>query len=311
MNFKPHFYTLIKSLNPYNYQELSEQKFSSAVKYFSFVVFFSVVIMFLLLIPYFYYTGANISKSVAHFDNFTVSSDFELKESFNLLSDPVVKFDSEGSNMTNELVLITPDMISYKRYLIFGAPREIPFGEGIDVASSERARALISLGILFILPALFFWAVIFSLVYFSVIILITYILILIMAGLFRIESTLSKLFKLCIFASTPFIMLQLILMPFFRIFMLPLAAYWILVFVVIFVWHDDRSKGRSREEGYVSFDHNEKKDIFGSHKSQGYKSQGKTDSRDQYDVDERGNLKSSVKRHKSVDEENEDYVELK
>jgi hypothetical protein len=264
--------------------------------------------MFLLLVPYFYYTGTHISEGVAHFDNFTVSSDFKLKESFNLLSDPVIRFDPENSNMTNELVLITPDTISYKRYLVFGAIREIPLTGGVDVASSERARTLISLGILFILPALFFWAVIFSIVYFGVIILITYILILIMAGLFRIESTLLKLIKLCIFASTPFILLQLVLMPFFRIFVLPLAAYWILVFIVIFLWHDDKVKGRGG--GYVTFGHSEKKDIFGGGDS-GSRSKRKVDVKDKYDVDEDGNLKSSSRRHKSVDEDNEDYVELK
>ena len=208
----------------------------------------------------------------------------------------------------HELVLITPDTISYKRYLVFGAIREIPLTGGVDVASSERARTLISLGILFILPALFFWAVIFSIVYFGVIILITYILILIMAGLFRIESTLLKLIKLCIFASTPFILLQLVLMPFFRIFVLPLAAYWILVFIVIFLWHDDKVKGRGG--GYVTFGHSEKKDIFGGGDS-GSRSKRKVDVKDKYDVDEDGNLKSSSRRHKSVDEDNEDYVELK
>jgi ABC-type multidrug transport system fused ATPase/permease subunit len=310
MNLKPHFYNVFKTLNPYNYKELSECKFSNALKYYVFVVFFSVVVMFLLLVPYFYYTGVHISESVAHFDNFTVNSNFQLKESFNLLSDPVIRFDSENVNMTNELVLITPDMISYKRYLIFGELREIPLSGEIDVLGSERVRSLISLGILFILPALFFWAVVFSLVYFGIMILLTYILILIMAGLFRIGSTLLKLLKLCIFASTPFILLQLILMPFFRVFILPLAAYWVLVLIVIFVWHDDTLKDKRHGEGYV-FGRNEKKEIFGSHEGSDSASRHKTDVKDQYDVDEKGNIKSSARRHKSVDEENEEYIELK
>lgn len=311
MDLKPHFYTVFKTLNPYNYQELSEHKFLTLLKYYFFVIFFSVMVMFLLLVPYFYYTGNHISDGAAHFDNLTIKSDFQLKESFNILSDPVIRFDSLNTNLTDEFVLITPDMVSYRHYLIFGDTRQIPLSSGVDVASSERARTLISLGILFLLPALFFWAVVFSLVYFTVIIFLTYVLILILAGIFNIDSTLLKLLKLCVFASTPFIFLQLILMPFFRIFLLPLAAYWILVFIVVFLWHDTQSKNVSHGGDTGAYGHSGKKNIFGGNDDSGYKSKTKIGSRDEYDVDSNGNLKSSAKRHKSVDEENDGYVELK
>jgi len=228
MDLKSKFYTIFKALNPYNYKELAENKFSQVFKYYLFIILVSVIIMSLMFIPFLYYTGSYITESVSHFDNLTVKSDFALKESFNILSDPVIRFESTNKNMTNEMVLITPELVSYKRYLLFGAERSIPLTQSLDLVHSERARILVSVGIFFLLPSLFFWALIFSIIYFAVIILVTYLLALIITGLLRMNLSILKLLKLCIYSATIFIVLQLLLMPFFRIFWLPLTAYWYL-----------------------------------------------------------------------------------
>jgi hypothetical protein len=214
--------------------------------------------------------------------------------------------------VTNELVLITPDSISYKRYFIFGSQREIPLGKGVNVAGSSKAKMLISLGIFFILPSLFFWSIIFSIFYFSTIILITYILVLLITGLFRFSCGRFKLFKSCIFASTIFILLQLVLMPFFRLFLIPLVAYWLLVIIVLFVWRDQHVEHGHEYSEVVSG--SKSKDIFGSKggdKSSFGKSSSKIEARDEYDVDERGNLKGSSGSKKHHSDDNDGYVELK
>lgn len=323
MDLRSKFYTIFKSLNPYNYQELSEYKFSTALKYYLFIVFFTVILTSLMFIPFLYSTGSFVSDSVGHFENLTVSSNFQLRESFNLMSDPVIRFEAEKKNITNEFVLISPDYISHKRYWFFGAQEDIPITHGVDVADSARAKTLITLGIFFILPAIFFWGTIFSLVYFAVIILITMLFVLIITGLMRISVEFMRLLKLCIFASTIFVLIQLLLLPFFRIFWLPLLVYWLLILIVLFLWRDDiiRGKHGNREradseddEDYspkVSHHGNKTKEIFGSKSDFGSKSGSshKIEPRDSYDVDEHGNLKGS-KKHRSVDEENDGYVEL-
>jgi len=313
MDLKSKFYTIFKALNPYNYQELVQAKFWHILKYYFFIIVFSVLVMFILFLPSLYYTGDYISRGVKHFDNLTVNSDFKLKDSFNILSDPVIRFDNTDKNMTDEMVLITPDAVTYKHYFIFGQQREISLTHGVDVATSARVRNLISLGVFFMLPALFFWAIIFSLIYFGIIILITLLLVLIFAGLFHVEATILKFLKLCIYASTIFILLQLILMPFFRMFLIPLAAYWILVLIILFLWHDHPpSSGRHNEDGSENvFTHGSKtKDIFGAKENSGFKSKNKIEAKDEYDVDENGNIKGASKKHKNVDEENDGYVEL-
>jgi hypothetical protein len=313
MDFKSKFYTIFKSLNPYNYSELAEHKFSQVLKYFLFIMIFSLIIMFIIFIPFLFYAGTYVSEGVGHFDTLNVSSTFQLKDSFNLLSDPVIRFEAENKNATNELVLITPDFVTYKRYLVFGPQREIPLAHGVDIAGSAKARMLISIGIFFILPSLFFWSIVFSIFYFSVIVLFTYILVLLINGLFHMDIGLLKLLKSCIYASTIFIMLQLILMPFFRMFLLPLAAYWLLVLIILFLWHEEHKMDHNQEHQGNVFSNSKSKDIFArsSSGSGSIGSSNKVDVRDSYDVDEHGNMKSASKRHRSVDEENEGYVELK
>lgn len=326
MDLKSKFYTIFKSLNPYNYQELSEHKFSSVLKYYFFIIFFGVVITSLMFIPFLYSTGSFVSGSVGHFENLTISSNFKLRESFNLMSDPAIRFEAEKKNITNELILISPDFISYKRYLLFGAQKDVPLAHGVDVTDSARAKMLITLGVFFLLPSLFFWGTIFSIIYFSVIILLTLLFVLIVMGLLRISLGFMRLLKLCIYSSTIFILLQLFLLPFYRIFWIPLVAYWLLVLIVLFLWRDDIIKGKQGntnhgeqtedEEDYSSKDsihHGSKtREIFGNKSDSGLKSglNHKIEARESYDVDEHGNLKGLPKKHKHTDDEGDGYVEL-
>lgn len=309
MDLKSKFYTIFKALNPYNYQELTEHKFSQVLKYYLFIIIFSLCIMFLLFIPFLFYASTYISSSISHFDTLNVSSKFQLKDSFNILSDPVIRFEADNKNVTNELVLITPESISYKRYFVFGSQREIPLTHGVDVADSSRAKMLISLGIFFIFPSLFFWSIVFSIFYFSIIVLITYIFVLLIVGLFRLNVGLFKLLKSCIYASTIFIMLQLILMPFFRLFLIPLVAYWILIVIILFLWRDQHMSERGSEHS-LGANSSKSKNIFGERSGNNFdQSSSKVNIRDEYDVDENGNLKGSSKKHRRVDDD-DSYVEL-
>ena len=158
MDFKSKFYTIFKSLNPYNYKDLSEHKISYALKYFFFIVLFSSIVMLLLFIPTIYNTKDTLNSGISHFDNFTISSQFSAKESFNILSDPLIRFESTEKNITSEFVLVTPQTISYKKYLLFGSRQDFPIVHEINLVSGENAREILSFWIFFILPSIFFWA---------------------------------------------------------------------------------------------------------------------------------------------------------
>jgi len=316
MDLKSKFYTVFRTLNPYNHLELSENKLFDVLRYYVFIIVFSVILMSILFIPHIYSARDYVERGVEHFDNLTVSSEFNLKDSFNILSDPVIRFDKSDDNVSNDLVVITPDSLYYRKYLLFGPQRGIALNKNVDVVSSERAQKLISFGFFFLLPALLFWAVIFSLLYFSVIIILTYLLVLTLSGAMRINVSLLRLLKMCIYASTIFILLQLLLMPFYRSLILPLIVYWLLVIIILFLWQDNMYKvGRNISGGSgggrdIFSTHGKHKEIFDG---DGESKHHRTEKRDSYDVDEHGNMKGSgaSKKHKSFEDDDDGYIELK
>jgi len=97
-------------------------------------------------------------------------------------------------------------------------------------------------------------------------------------------------------------------MPFFRMFFLPLIAYWILMIIILFLWRDhNRNEHNSESLGKSS---GSKKDIFSDKSGNSLnKLSNKTDVKDEYDVDENGNVKGSSKKHRSSNDDDE-YVEL-
>jgi hypothetical protein len=107
-------------------------------------------------------------------------------------------------------------------------------------------------------------------------------------------------------------------MPFFRVIVLPLVVYWILVIIILFLWQDSMFKshkghGDDRDSKDSVWASGKSKDIFDDHS--GYDGSGskheKIPARDKYDVDESGNLKGVGRKHKSFDSDNDGYVELK
>ena len=305
MDLKHLFYTIFKTFNPYTYYELTDKKFLYALKYLFFITVFSTLLMFILFIPFLFYTGNYVSSDLSHFQSINFSSSFQPKDSFNLMADPVIRVGPAQSNITNEFLLINPQTISYKRFLLFGGQVDVPLKQSTDVVSNANSPRFVTLGLIFLIPSLLFWSIIFFLIYFSILILITFILGLIFVGLFRINISVLKVLKASLYASTIFILMQLVLMPFFRLLFLPLAAYWILFLLILFVWRD-----KSVEIGHKPMG-SKSDDIF-DHKENhaGHSSGHGIESRDSYDVDEHGNIKSARGHKKIFKEENDGYVEL-
>ena len=317
MDLKQLFYTLFRSFNTHSYPELTDRKFGSVLKYFLFVTILSIILMFILFIPSIFYFPQAVANDVSHFQNLDVGSTFTLKDSFNLLSNPVIRMDSTQQNLTDELVLITPDTISYKQYILFGRQVDMPMVKNVDVANSSHAKALIGIGLIFLIPSLFFWSIILFIIYFAVIILLTFILGLIVTGLFRVGVGIGKIFKTAIYSSTAFIIMQLVLMPFFRIFWIPLLVYWLLFFIVLFSWREKLSgKGTDSKGNFGQSSGSSKtREIFGRKENSGSFAQKHVEVRDSYDVDENGNMKGSgaalgISKKHSKSNDDDGYVEL-
>jgi hypothetical protein len=292
MELKQLFHTIFKSLNPESHKELHERTFGYAFKYFFFILLLSMVLMMVLFIPKFLSLPAAIEGDTQNFERMDINFSFSLLQSFNMLEDPLVKIEKKGVNFTDEKILITEEGIYYKQYFFFGNPRFVPINEGFDIKSGIM-RSSVSTVLWLLLPSIIFWGLIFFAIYFLIIIMMTCLVFMLFSWAFRISLGWTRVFKSAIYSSTVLVSLQLILMPFYRIVILPVVAYWILLLIVILVLKDEMHP-HGRSSLFVESSHH--KDVFKKHES--------------FDVDETDNLKSG-KRKKSFDEENDGYVELK
>lgn len=315
MTFKDMFYTLFKTFNPDSYKELTEYPFSKAMKYFGFILFWSLIIMSLLFIPSLLAFPKFWQSTTTHFDNLALNYDVSVKNSFNILNDPLIKISKDKVNMTDERLLVTEEALYYKQFFFFGKTQTIPIDKQTNLLESNL-QVSVGLFILFIIPALLFWSFVFFALYFWIIIFITFLIGLIMNKIFKLNHPASNIIRITVYSSTILVLLQLILMPFFRLVFIPIIAYWILFLIVLLITKQEEKKKNKREdkiyskrerEDIFASHHSKSKDIFANHSSGSSKS---SPSQDSYDVDEHGNLKSSKKKNSSADSY-DDYVMLK
>jgi hypothetical protein len=289
MDFKKFFYAIFKSLNPESYNELKEERVSFAIKYFFFAIMLSVIIMFILFIPSITVFPKTIDQASQNFERLDINFSFEPKQSFILSQDPLIRVSTTSANLTNERVLITPDAAYYKQFYYFGNIVSKPLNKDLSIQNPSKFRQQMTGVLFFILPSLFFWSTIFFAIYFIVIIACTFLLALIFQFIInRKYIPVQNLFKMAIYASTILILVQVILLPFYRLFIIPLVAYWLLFVIAILRYKDD-GKMPPKTQGGKS------RDVFAN---------------DTVDVDPQGNMKGR-KRKKSYEEENEGYVEMK
>jgi hypothetical protein len=249
--------------------------------------------MFILFIPAIMSIPSTWNDKAANFEKLDVNFSFQLKEPFYLLNDPKIKIDNNGTNLSDESLLITQDGVFYKRFLFFGSKVGIPLSKNVDISQSSNFDSTLNILLWFLIPSLFVWSIIFFVVYYAIIIIITSVLALIISWAFRLAISWFNLLKVSVYACTIMILIQLVFMPFYTLFLIPLLAYWLLVVIIMFLVKDELMPHGGSSVKLSNF----KKDIFSSRKN------------DSDDVDE--DIVRPKKRKRSYEEENDGYIELK
>ncbi|MFA5797655.1 MAG: DUF1189 family protein [Candidatus Woesearchaeota archaeon] len=301
MEFKPLFRTLAQSINPYAYHELREHKFAYAMKYFCFLLLLLLAIMFILFIPALFYAPQDIQSAASNFNTFTFKSDISFDTPFIFMEDPLVVF-SKNATLGDATLLFTDNGVYYRSFIVFGKVQELPFDKETDIKNDAYATRTLSMFLFFLGPSLFFWAFVVFAIYFWIIIFITFLLGILLTRLLSIPLRLSRILKTAVYTSTILVVLQLILMPFYRLFYLPIIAYWILFIIVIVAIKDGEEKPGT-SVAYDAPKHSSKSGIW-----------DKPSSSSREDRHTRGDeypTPSASKRKRSFDEENDGYVTLK
>jgi hypothetical protein len=294
MDLKNYFYTIFRSLNPESYVELTDHDVGRAIKYFFFVILISSVIMFLLFIPAMWDTSSLLNEKVKNFDNLDINFSIKLGESFILLDDPLIRVsDSANSiNITNEKLLVTEEGVAYRQFFFFGKETLFEWDKDVDLKETLFDSSLNRI-LLFLAPSLFIWGTLSAMLYYIVIILFTYILSMVIIWILGMRMSWDKTLKAAIYSSTIMIIVQMLVFPFYRLFIIPLILYWLL-YVIVIILIKDETKGHGPSQVLFDRKSNKKNNVFD----------------DDVDVDNRSNVKKS-KSKRSYDEENDGYVELK
>lgn len=285
MSFKDLFYTIFKSLNPEAYTDLLERKLTNVFKYFLFLLFISFFLFFLILIPVFYSIPSYFDSKLSKFEELNVNFSFKIKEPFYLSESPAIRVEQSGSNLTNTNILITEDGIFYKSFFYFGEKKVIPLREHYDL-TQEKSKFLKVL--LFIIPSIFFWGMLFFIFYFLLIILFTILISFVILMIINYNIGFVKLLKLCLYSSTILVFSQLLILPFIKSIIMPLVAYWLLILLILFLYKDEKKIHGVTITNY--YDKNKDKNIFLKKRN--------------------SNINRDVK-EKSLKEEDEEYIEWK
>lgn len=308
MDIKKNFLTILKSINPYSYDELVDRRFSDAIKYLIFVLIVATTISLVLFVPKLFFMTEDIRLAYDNFDSASINAEYSFNQSFILIDDPIIRFDHNNS-MGDETALITDDSLYYRKFLLFGPVTSIQINKIVDLKSGDSLTKNL---VLFLLPSLFFWGFILFTIYFVLVILLMILFGLIFLWIARINIKILRVIKIAMYSSTIFICLQLIILPFYRMIYVPVIAYVIIFILVLFVYKEEESVQGSGKNNFskknIFSDEGRKESFYIKKKSSQFKN---SDNQMNFDVDDNGNLKKSSFKKKSFEEENDGYVMLK
>jgi hypothetical protein len=234
-----------KSLNPNSYKTFVKYPFRQGFDYFFFLMLICIVVFFVLLLPQIADLSNNLGSKLDHFETFSVKVDTELKEPFYLMKSPKVLVDFNKTNLTNEQMLINDNEIIYKKYFFFGE-RRIGIHNFENVLENKEAmQNLLPLLFVLILPSILAWIFIFFAIKYFLLILVAAFIAFIAA---KERINFSRFVKIGFYAATLSLILEVALLPLFRI------SWWItlgifIAYYALGVWITEELEFSSKHKG--------------------------------------------------------------
>ncbi len=231
MNIAYWLKTVLLSLNPNSYKNLSSRKISDAFNHFFLVLIFSLIIFVILFVPFMLSFSSSLEKDFGKIDSFVVDVNLSAAQPITILSHPFVMIDLQKENLTSEQVLINENFLQYRPYYFFGK-KTVSLDEFKDLKlHQEKAMTIMVLLFVFMLPAIL---VLFFLVFAIKNLLLALILSIIGFIIFRISRYDIKFFSLLktgLYASTILFIPELGLLLFYPVFLITTALY-VLLFIL-------------------------------------------------------------------------------
>jgi hypothetical protein len=203
------------TLHPKTYSDLSEVRVKKSFNYLLALLLASFILMLIVSIPALINMPEYLKEELNKFETFNISIDIEMSEPAMFTEkDPQVIIDTttDRTELGREKVLITDEVISYRPY---GKTRTTDISEFEDLTNKKEETAvfLTFLAILLI-PSILITAYLMFLIKYLVIILVFTLLLFISVRIAKKDLGFKKAFNTALYAATPMILLEVILIPF-------------------------------------------------------------------------------------------------
>ncbi|MFP4118503.1 MAG: hypothetical protein ACLFTH_00430 [Candidatus Woesearchaeota archaeon] len=114
------FKHMLQSLNPNQYDKISEKLFSQSVSVYFKALLIGLIIMTLLFIPKATKISNSIEEDLDTFSNATMAVDFETSDPVILLNYPEIKVDSNASGRGGSFLTVGKDNLYYRNNILWG-----------------------------------------------------------------------------------------------------------------------------------------------------------------------------------------------
>lgn len=257
-----HFFkTIGRALNPVAYEDLSFRLFKNCFKYLFLFLLVTFLLATVISIPKLAALPGQVASELDKFATFNVNITTSMTDQANLLPDNQflhIDTRSAEANMTEDRslfkTLITSDYL-YTKKLYLNKVSRVELAPYKDVtANKEKISKLLSWLLLLLIPSLLIFGYMIYAIKYIILILAASVLALIAVRLARFDISFSQLFKIALFATTPLIIIEILLLP-FNIDTYYLQYFVYIAFLVIGIAisgsFEKGKKPRRKREGYV------------------------------------------------------------
>lgn len=219
MNKEKHYLaflkTITKTLYPHCYRDLSVRSVRDSVKYILSLVYVAFIIMTILMLPGIARLQSYIHDQIKNFEE--LSFDYKMKMAKPVTfteTRPLIVFDTanKDANITNEKVLIKEEEIQYR---FFGFVNKVDLVKYKNIKDNpERYSKLILYFIIALVPAMALLIYLLNIAKFLFIITAVAAIGVLIIKLIKYELTFREAFKISLYASSIYIIIEILAIPF-------------------------------------------------------------------------------------------------
>jgi len=215
--------SVILTLHPKSYSELSSRSVRKGFTYLLALLFASFIIMSVISLPNIINLPGYIDNELSKFSKLNISIDAEMDSPVKLTKDdPQIIIDTTGTNteLGEEKLLITEDNIYYRPYAF---AKTYNLSEFKDLTQKkDEISNLLTVAALLLIPTILLTSYVMFFIKYAITILVASLLIFLTARIIKKDISIKRSLNTALYAATPIILIEVIFIPFNSKYLIPL-----------------------------------------------------------------------------------------